>query len=108
MKLAADDMHNSTWAQDAKTRTDLSGGAKLRRIKQSHERRGNEKFPPGRDNGSRVGSGTWLKEAQTTNVPAERRFQRNNVADGKREAVKPQGRSEIGVGAGKSQNAEAG
>jgi hypothetical protein len=86
MKLAADDMHNSTWAQDAKTRTDLSGGAKLRRINQSHERRGNERLPPGRDNSLGVGSGTWLKEAQTTNVPTERRFQRNNVADRKREA----------------------
>jgi hypothetical protein len=38
MKLAADQMYNGTWAQDAKTRTDLSGGATLRRIKQSHER----------------------------------------------------------------------
>lgn len=108
MKLAADAMHNGTWVQDAKTRTDLSGGAKLRRIKQSHERRGSENVPPGRDNSSRVGSGTWLKEEQTTNVPNERRFQRNHVADRKREAVKPQGRSEVGVGAEQSLNVAAG
>jgi hypothetical protein len=59
------------------------------------------KIPPGRDNSSSFGSGTWLKEAQTTNVPNERRFQRIHVADRKREALKPQGRSEIGVGAEK-------